>query len=580
MKSIQKKWITPAKIPQSVNEALADYPCLFRQILFNRGIGTPAQADEFLNAEQPRYTPETMLDMETAVETIGRVMGEGGRIVVFGDYDVDGVTSTVLLVQLFQLYGVDVRMYIPNRFEEGYGYSTDALNEVLALSPSLVITVDCGVRSLREVEIASQHGIKTVITDHHQPLERLPAAEAVICPKREGDCYPNKDLAGVGIAYKLAEALLKRFPLEGVACERWLDLVALGTVADLAPIIGENRMMVRKGLQIMRQNPRPGILALANVSGVPVSELNSQHIGFILGPRLNAAGRLSSAAKAFNLLMAEDMQTAGKLALELDAENQNRRTITRQIQQVVEENYDFVSGQWLILYAREEFNEGVIGLAASKLAESYYRPSVIGVEKDQVIRASCRSIPELNITSALDECMDLLVQHGGHAMAAGLTVRKENLAALKERLEGIAARELAGKELTPWLEAEMEITLNELHPSLLKHLRELEPTGMGNPEPLFISRNVEIRQIRLVGRSNDHLKLRLSDPKDRLDHHTHAPVILDAIAFSFGGLGTQCKIGDRVDILYSYETNTYAGRQYIQLNIRDMQLKRQPLICA
>jgi single-stranded-DNA-specific exonuclease len=224
----------------------------------------------------------------------------------------------------------------------------------------------------------------------------------------------------------------------------------------------------------------------------------------MLGPRLNAAGRLSSAEKAFNLLMAEDTQTAGKLALELDTENQNRRNITRQIQQVVEENYDFANGQWLILYAHEEFNEGVIGLAASRLAESYYRPSVIGVEKDQVIRASCRSIPEMNITSALDECMDLLVQHGGHAMAAGLTVRKENLAAFQERLEGIAARELASKELTPWLEAEMEIGLNELHPSLLKHLRELEPTGIGNPEPLFISRDVEIRQMRSVGRSSDH----------------------------------------------------------------------------
>ncbi len=302
------------------------------------------------------------------------------------------------------------------------------------------------MRSLREVEIASQHGIKTVITDHHQTLERLPAAEAVICPKREGDCYPNKDLAGVGIAYKLAEALLKRFPLEGVACERWLDLVALGTVADQAPIIGENRMMVRKGLQIMRQNPRPGILALANVSGVPVSELKSQHIGFMLGPRLNAAGRLSSAEKAFNLLMLM-IRKPRETGAGIGHRESEPPQYYRPIQQVVEENYDFANGQWLILYAHEEFNEGVIGLAASRLAESYYRPSVIGVEKDQVIRASCRSIPEMNITSALDECMDLLVQHGGHAMAAGLTVRKENLAAFQERLEGIAARELASKEL-------------------------------------------------------------------------------------------------------------------------------------
>jgi single-stranded-DNA-specific exonuclease len=196
-------------------------------------------------------------------------------------------------------------------------------------------------------------------------------------------------------------------------------LVALGTVADLAALTGENRVLVRKGLQLMRVNPRPGILSLANVSGIQVSELCSQQIGFVLGPRLNASGRLSSAQRSFDLLMANDMQTAGKLALELDKENNDRRTITRKIQQVVEENYDFESDQWLIMYANQEFNEGVIGLAASRLAESYYRPSVIGVEKDEVVRASCRSIPELNITSALDECMDLLVQHGGHAMAAG-----------------------------------------------------------------------------------------------------------------------------------------------------------------
>jgi len=573
MNHLQKKWVTPAKISPEISEKLNDYPQIFRQILHNRGITSGEMAGEFLRAEEPHFSPGLMTDMQAAVETIGRVVADRGRIIIFGDYDVDGVTSTVLLVQLFQKYRADVQMYIPNRFEEGYGFSADALTEVLELKPDLIITVDCGVRSIHEVETANEHDVKVIITDHHQPLETLPPAEAVVCPRRVGDEYPNKNLAGVGIACKLAEAVLAEYPLEGESCDQWLDLVALGTVADLAPISGENRAMVRKGLQRMRLNPRPGVLSLANVSGVPISELTSMHIGFMLGPRLNAAGRLSSARKAFDLLMAEDMKEAGSLALDLDAENQSRRNITRQIQQAVEDNYDFASGQWLIMYSREEFNEGVIGLAASKLAESYYRPSVIGVEKDEVVRASCRSIPELNITSALDECMDLLVQHGGHAMAAGLTVRKENLQAFKERLESIVARELAEKDLAPWLEAEMEISLGDLHPSLLKYLNELEPTGVGNPAPLFITRSVEVRQMKTVGKSKDHLRLVLADSNNDHDKRRRAPIIVDAIAFQFGWLEGQCKPGDCIDILYSYEVNTFNGRQSIQLNVRDLQLK-------
>lgn len=570
MNHIQKKWVIPARIPQEFSEKLDSYPLFFRQILYNRDITTREMAEEFLKAESPHFSPGLMADMGRAVEIIGRVIADHGRIVVFGDYDVDGVTSTILLVQLFRKYQADVQMYIPNRFEEGYGFSEFALADVLDLKPDLIVTVDCGVRSIREVEIARANGVEVIITDHHQPLEKLPAAQAVICPRRADDHYPEKDLAGVGLAYKLAEAILEAFPLESQSPRQWLDLVALGTVADLAPIQGENRVMVRQGLQLMRSHPRPGILALANVSAVPINELSSQHIGFMLGPRLNAAGRLSSAHKAFNLLMAEDMQTAANLAMELDGENQSRRDLTRKIQQDVEENYDFQNnGQWLIMYSKEEFNEGVIGLAASKLAESHYRPSVIGVEKAEVIRASCRSIPELNITSALDECMDLLVQHGGHAMAAGLTVKKENLSAFRERLEGIVARELSERELIPWLAAEMEVPLNDLRPSLLKFLNELEPTGVGNPAPLFISRNVEIRQIKAIGRNKDHLKLSLSDS---MDPHLHAPVIVDAIAFQFGPLEEKCHKGDHIDIIFSYEVNSYNGRQSIQLNIRDIQL--------
>jgi single-stranded-DNA-specific exonuclease len=569
---VRKKWVVYPKIPPDVNDRLSEYPLIFRQILFNRGILDGESAEYFLKAEKPLYSPESLLNIDIAVNLINQMILEKRRIIVFGDYDVDGVTSTALLVQFLEKYSANVQMYIPNRFEEGYGFSMDALKEVLELQPDLIITVDCGVRSIREVDVAIKQGVKMIITDHHQPLDELPPADVVICPRQAGDSYPNKNLAGVGIAYKLAESFLSHYPLDGEDSSQWLDLVALGTVADLAPINGENRVMVKKGLDLMRANPRPGILALANVSRVRIEELNAQHIGFMLGPRLNAAGRLSSARKAFDLLMANDMKKADSLALALDEENQSRRMITREIQKNMEENYDFSVDQWLILCANESFNEGVIGLAASRLVESYYRPSVIGVEKEDVVRASCRSIPELNITAALDECMDLLIQHGGHAMAAGLTVKKENMGALKDRLNSIIARELAETELIPVLQAEMEVKLSDLHPSLLKYLNELEPTGVENPSPLFISRNVEIRQINAIGRNKDHLKLILSDPRYHDDKQVRAPVIVDAIAFQFGYLAEICSSGDRIDIIYSYEINNFNGQQTIQLNVRDIQL--------
>ncbi len=569
--NIKKRWITQTKIPKEVSENLEEYPLIFRQILYNRGIEDAAEAEKFLQADGPLYPAESLKDISKAAALIRQMIAEQKRIVVFGDYDVDGVTSTALLVQLLRKYQANVQMYIPNRFTEGYGFSTAALQNVLELQPDLIITVDCGVRSIQEVKDAAGRGVRTIITDHHQPFEELPAVDAIICPHRADDDYPEKDLAGVGIAYKLAEFYLTENPIESESAEQWLDLVALGTVADLAPIRGENRVLVRKGLELMRSKPRPGILALANVSSIAIEEVNTQDIGFMLGPRLNAAGRLSTAETAFDLLMAEEIADAGKLALALDQENQDRKTITRQIQKNVEENFDFSVEQNLILFAAEDFHEGVIGLAASKLAESYYRPSVIGIEKEDIVRASCRSIPEINITAALDECTDLLIQHGGHAMAAGLTVSKKNFAELKDRLIKIIERELTEIEVKPVIEAEMEVNLSDLHPSLLKFMDQLEPTGIGNPRPLFISRNVEVRQIRAVGRNKDHLKLSLSDAKDQEIRYNHASVIVDAIAFNFGCMERDCRVGGLLDIIYSYEINSYNGRQTIQLNIQDIQ---------
>jgi single-stranded-DNA-specific exonuclease len=295
---IEKKWIQRPQIPQKISDSLSDYPLPFRQILFNRGIEDKLSALEFLSANEELHNPFLFKGMDIAVKRIEKAINNHERIVIFGDYDVDGITSSVLLNQVLRKLGAYVKTYIPNRLEEGYGLSKESLEGVFKLQPDLIITVDCGIRSFEEIDIAKTHHIDIIVTDHHQPKEKVPDAAAVICSKQEGDAYPYKELAGVGVAYKLAQALFMELETDWINIWNWLDLVAIGTVADVAPLNGENRALVRKGIDIIRQKSRMGILALCEVSKVNILKFNSYNIGFMLGPRLNAAGRLSTALTA------------------------------------------------------------------------------------------------------------------------------------------------------------------------------------------------------------------------------------------------------------------------------------------
>ncbi len=350
-----------------------------------------------------------------------RQLSSNQIVAVYGDYDVDGVTATVLLVECIRKLGGSAREYIPNRFEEGYGVNRDALGELKRQGVDLVITVDCGARSPGEADFARTIGLDLIITDHHQPGESLPEVIALINPKQPGDTYPDKDLAGVGLAYKLAEALGSCFPDLQVA--EWLDLVALGTVADMAVLTGENRYLVRRGLDRIRGRYRQGIASLAGAAGLDLSRVTAMNIGFILGPRLNAAGRLESALDAYQLLISQDVSETGRLSQLLDNRNRERRGIMNKMQEdaavlAFERNPD----PWVLFAYSAEFNEGVVGLAASRLADRFYRPAIVGSLKGETARFSCRSIPEFHITRALDEMSDLFVRHGGHAAAAGLTI--------------------------------------------------------------------------------------------------------------------------------------------------------------
>ncbi|MES0359736.1 MAG: DHHA1 domain-containing protein, partial [Anaerolineales bacterium] len=402
--------------------------------------------------------------------------------------------------------------------------------------------------------------------DHHHPTDELPQAVAVINPKQPGDNYPDKNLAGVGLAYKLAKGLVdhlkeRGFPgTDGLPDDELLDLVAIGTVADLAPLIDENRSLVRAGMKSIRQPRRQGLQALIGVCGMVPRRVQSSDIGFVLGPRLNAAGRLDSALAAFELLTTQDINKAGLLAQKLDLQNRERQKITHEIQERAEQiAIDDDPDPMLLFAADPDFSPGVVGLAASRLNERYYRPAIVAHQGVTHTRASCRSIPEFHITNALDRCKELMEHHGGHAAAAGFTVRNENLLELVERLRAIAVQELSGLDLRPVLQADLEIQLSDLMPEILDQLQILQPTGYGNPQAVFVSRELKVKDHRLVGRDGTHLKLTVSD----------GWITYDAIAFRQGHWHTN--MPTFIDLMYTFERNEYNGKETLQLNVKDIQ---------
>ncbi len=556
----QKRWEVAEPLSTEAIQELSGYHPVLRQILFNRGYTTHEAARLFLEAQPPPGSqPSNMLNLPQAVERIKFAIQQQESIVIYGDYDADGVTATALLGLALKAIGARVREYIPNRFDEGYGLNLEAMRNLAEQGAKLVITVDCGIRSWDEAEYARSAGVDLIITDHHYPLDELPPALAVINPKQTADSYPEKNLAGVGLAYKLVQALFSSDQFKKLDPQDYLDLVALGTVADLVPLTGENRALVRLGLELIRQPIRQGLMALIGVSGLTPSRINTGDISFALAPRLNASGRLESALASLNLLTATDPMEAGQLAQWLEIQNRERQKVMREIQMKSEQRI-IVDGQvpLLLFDADPDYNAGVVGLAASRLTDQYYRPSIIASIGAEYTRGSCRSIPEFHITKALDECQELLVHHGGHAAAAGFTVRNEQLATLIERMRAIASDQLSGLDLRPRILAEMEMPLAELKPDLLKYLNWLQPTGMGNPVPIFMSRGLKVTHQRAVGADGAHLKLSVTDGR----------ITYDAVAFRQGHW--LAKLPAKIDLMYSFELNEFNGQVSLQLNVKDI----------
>lgn len=537
---------------------LGSLPTPLRYIVFARGYPTSSQARDFLGAVQPDVE---ITGIEPVATRLCRAIRDKEGVIVYGDFDVDGITSTALLVSLLNELGADARSYIPDRFDEGYGLHADAIRYFEFLPPRLLVTVDCGIRAVKEIELAQSLGFEVIVIDHHEPGDTSHPANLIIDPKFYND--PFRDYAAVGLVYRLALAISNQFDRDRYQLDNLIDLAALGTVADVVPLVGDNRFIVNYGLNQIRAGGRAGLKRLVLEARLHLKNLRAEDLAFMVCPRLNAAGRIENAYAAYDLLMARDTKTAEPLAERLESQNAKRQRITKEMSDHAEQIAFEHDPDGLVAFASSpEYHAGVVGLVASRLVQKFYRPALVAVEEDGYLRGSCRSIPMLNIVEALTECDDLLESYGGHAMAAGFRLSADNLSQFLDRLCSVIHGQLSGQDLTPSIKVDTEWSVDDVTPELMKQLNWLEPTGHGNPAPKFVDRELKVERARLVGSGKSHLSLLLSD----------GDTSYKAIAFNRPDL-LQIARGF-VDIVYTPQWNEYRGVRSIQLVIHDLKGKR------
>jgi len=521
------------------------------QLLHNRGISDPTQFELFFTAdERLAGDPFLLPDMDEAVTRVLRALLDDETIAIYGDFDADGITATVILYQAITALGGRVISYIPHRVNEGHGLNRTALKHLKEQGATLVITVDCGVTGISEVEEGQEMGLDIVITDHHPPFALLPPALAIICPKRPDSSYPFGELAGVGVAFKLVQALFQATNNDQ-RCDVFLDLVALGTVADMVPLVGENRYLVKRGLEILNCSQRLGLQEMVLCAGLELGSINSGSISYTLGPRLNASGRLDHAAISYELLTTTSAEQAHSLAIRIEAVNVERQRLTSTILAKAKEQLGDTT-QPLLMVGDADYIPGVLGVVANKLVDEFYRPAIVFQMDNEVIRGSGRSIPEFDLLAALNKCSDLFTRFGGHARAAGFTIPRVNMEQLRKRLLEIAAP-LSDADLCPTLFIDVELPLSEVSGGIYKLINKLEPFGQANPVPTLLSRRVKLINSRFIGDNGKHLKLKLRD----------GPVVWDAIVFNHN----EQQLSTYLDIVYNLETEIWGGRELLRLNI-------------
>lgn len=531
---------------------------LMTQLLYNRGINDTAQIESFLAADERLLNDPFMLpDMDRAVARIYRALLSGEAIAIYGDFDADGITATTLLCEGLSSLGGHVVPYIPHRTDEGYGINDAALARLSQQGIDLVITVDCGISATDEIETAKQLGLDIVITDHHTVPSQIPQAIAVIDAKRGDSRYPFPELAGVGVAFKLMQAIFKSLGKDG-DIEAFLDLVAVGTVADMVSVLGENRYLVKSGLKALRTTKRPGLKELARSAGVPLSGIDSEIISWVLAPRLNAAGRMDHAGIGYHLLTTGSSEEAERLAGILERRNEERKRLTEETLLRAREQISATGSELpLIMVGGEDFHSGVVGVVAGRLVDEFYRPVVVFERGREWSRGSARSILDFDIIDALSDCSSLLYRFGGHPRAAGFTIATENLDKLHRRLVEIASGQLASLDLRPLLCIDAEMSLSSLNGNTFKTMQQLAPFGYDNPTPVFAARNVKVEESRLVGGKGEHLKLKL-----RADG-----IAWNSIGFRMGQLVD--KVTPKLDIVFKVDVDLWGGGERLQLNILD-----------
>lgn len=556
-----KKWEYSKVNEEKVSEISKENEIseLMAKILLNRGFESRDEINSFLHPKiDDLYDPFLLNGMKIAVDVIIDAYKNNEKITIYGDYDVDGITSIAVLKKFLLELGADVNHYLPSRLEEGYGLNNEAIKKISEDGTKLLITVDCGISAYDEVEYAKSLGIKVIVTDHHECPEVLPKALAVVDAKRPDNTYPFTSLAGVGVTFKLIQAMSLKMELDRKKYLKYLDIVSLGTVADIVPIIDENRIIVNFGLILMRETRNIGLQALIRTTGY--TEVDSTSISFGLAPRINACGRMGRADLALELLLTQNPEEAYNIALELNNINKERQAVEKNI---IDDAINIIERDKLyendvIIVANENWHHGVIGIVASKITELYYKPSILICLENGVGKGSGRSIEGFDLHEALLKCSDSLLKFGGHEMAIGLSIDEAKLNEFSTKmLEFANGKDM--KKLYPTIKVDAEVNSDDISFDVIKELKMLEPYGESNPAPILVYKNIKVDGVRLL--SNDkHLKLSLKDKGH----------LFDAIAFNMGDKRYSIKIGDKIDVLHSLEINHFNNVDKIQFNVKDI----------
>ena len=563
--------ITPenTQISLSLSQQLSISP-LLTKILVSRGIDTFEKARAFFRPSmEDLHDPFVMSHMDAAVQRITQAIVKNEHIIVFGDYDVDGTDSTAMLWKFLKDVGANVDYFIPDRVKDGYGISTAGIDHVREVGATLLIAVDCGITAIQQVEQARTNGIDVIICDHHEPGNEIPNAIAVLDALQPSCPYPFKYLCGCGVAFKLIQALTTSEPIRSKLGDDgpkrlldYLQYVTLATTADIVPLVNENRIMVKLGLELINSIPVPGIRALIETSGLSPGRISSGQIVFVLAPRINAVGRLGDANRAVEMLASDSYDRAVQIARVMENENFQRRKIDEetflQAQEIVEKFLEADNDSALVLH-QEAWHPGVIGIVASRLVERYYRPTIMMTTVDGVAKGSARSISGFNIHDALKRCEDKLIQFGGHKYAAGLTVELDKVDEFRDAFKQVAAELLTEDLLIPEIKIDAEVQLSDLTPKFIRVLSQFAPFGPDNMRPVFAARGVEVLgQPRIVGKNHLRFKVR---------SNTH---VVDAIGFNLGHLLSRVKSGSKIDVAFSLDEGEFAGETVPQLKIRDV----------